>query len=161
PRMRDEARSDEMTYIPIPQRLQTCGPQLAGASHQTRARGPMCASTCSEDRSMRTKRRLLLGLIALAMGTVPWPAAAQDETPSIRLLGAGRAGDQAAVTKALADGASPNARNRLGETVLLSAIKSGRLELARQMIAAGTDVNLAATNGVTPLMAAAHGGYTE
>ena len=29
------------------------------------------------------------------------------------------------------------------------------------MIDAGTDVNLAAVNGVTPLMAAAHGGYAE
>ena len=33
--------------------------------------------------------------------------------------------------------------------------------IARRMIEAGTDVNLAAVNGITPLMAAAHAGQTE
>ena len=41
------------------------------------------------------------------------------------------------------------------------ALKNDRPELARHMIDAGTDVNLAALNGVTPLMAAAHAGYAE
>ena len=33
--------------------------------------------------------------------------------------------------------------------------------MAQTMLDAGTDVNLAAVNGVTPLMAAAYGGQTE
>ena len=55
-------------------------------------------------------------------------------------------------------GASPNARNRLGETALLIALKKDDVAMARTMSQAGTDVNIAALNGVTPLMAAAYAG---
>ena len=84
--------------------------------------------------------------------------AAQDLSVNARLLAAARAGDVAGVERALAEGASPNARNRLGETVLVIALKNDKPALARQMIDAGADVNIAALNGVTPLMAAAHAG---
>jgi ankyrin repeat protein len=88
-------------------------------------------------------------------------AQSQDLSVNARLLAYARNGDQTGIDRALADGASPNARNRLGETVLLIALKTDRPALARQMIDAGTDVNQAAVNGVTPLMAAAHAGQTE
>ena len=58
-------------------------------------------------------------------------------------------------------GASPNARNRLGETALLIALKKNDDAMAQTMLAAGTDVNIAAVNGVTPLMAAAYGGQKD
>jgi ankyrin repeat protein len=89
------------------------------------------------------------------------PNAAAQESANVRLVAATRAGDQAGVTRALAQGATPNARNRLGESALLIALQNDRPELATQMLAAGADVNLAAVNGVTPLMAAAHGGYAD
>lgn len=88
-------------------------------------------------------------------------AAAQEQSANVRLVAAARAGDQPGVARALADGATPNARNRQGESALLIGLKNERPELALQMLAAGADVNLAAVNGVTPLMAAAHGGYTD
>src|SRR5215813_3562988 len=108
---------------------------------------------------MSNARRLFPWLIALAVGVFAQATWAQEQSPNSRLLAAGRAGDRAAVTRALADGASPNARTRVGETVLVIALKNARPELAAQMIAAGTDVNLAAANGITPLMAAAYAGY--
>jgi len=86
---------------------------------------------------------------------------AQELSANVRLLNAARIGDEPGVRQALRDGAAPNARNRLGETALLVALKNDRLRIAEQMIDAGTDVNLAAVNGVTPLMAAAHSGQSE
>lgn len=99
-------------------------------------------------------------LCVLALLAVP-VAAAQESSANVRLVAAARAGDKAGMVRALEDGATANARNRLGESALLIALKNERPDLAAQMIAAGTDVNLAAVNGVTPLMAAAHGGYTQ
>src|SRR5450631_3321726 len=97
-----------------------------------------------------------LFILALSLQVAPLCAQSQDLSVNARLLAYARNGDQAGINRALADGASPNARNRLGETVLLIALKNDRPALARQMIDAGTDVNQAALNGVTPLMAAAH-----
>jgi ankyrin repeat protein len=87
-------------------------------------------------------------------------AAEQDLSVNARLLLAARNGDAAGVDRALKAGASPNARNRLGETVLVIALKKNDLTMATTMIDAGADVNRAAVNGVTPLMAAAFGGHT-
>jgi ankyrin repeat protein len=92
---------------------------------------------------------------------LPHGAWGQDLSSNARLLIAARAGDQAAVARALSDGASPNARNRVGETALVIALKNDQPGLAMDMVNAGTDVNLSAVNGVTPLMAAAHAGQTE
>src|SRR5215471_257293 len=79
--------------------------------------------------------------------------AEQDLSVNARLLAAARSGDSQGVARELAAGASPNARNRLGETALLVALKRNDLALAQAMLDAGTDVNQAAVNGVTPLMA--------
>ena len=45
--------------------------------------------------------------------------------------------------RSLKAGAAANARNRLGETALLIALKRNDLAMARTMLDAGTDVNLA------------------
>jgi ankyrin repeat protein len=95
-------------------------------------------------------------VVALAPGT-----AAQEPSANASLVAAAQAGDPAGMARALAAGATPNARNRRGESALLIALKNDRTDLALQMLAAGSDVNLAAANGVTPLMAAAHGGYAD
>jgi uncharacterized protein len=100
-------------------------------------------------------------MLALALQAASLHAQSQDLSVNARLLASARSGDQAGIDRALAEGASANARNRLGETVLLIALKNDRPALARQMIEAGTDINQAAVNGVTPLMAAAHAGQTE
>jgi uncharacterized protein len=112
---------------------------------------------------MPPRARYAQCLVAIALTWPLAPAFAQSDDLSVnaRLLASARNGDQAGVERALANGASPNARNRVGETVLIIALKSDRLALARQMIDAGTDVNQAAVNGITPLMAAAHAGQTE
>src|SRR5499427_3256638 len=114
-----------------------------------------------EDGLIRDRSYILFCLIAVVLGLLPAASGAQEQSANLRLLAAGRSGDQAGITRALAEGASPDARTRIGETVLLISLKNDRSELARQMIAAGADINLAAANGVTPLMAAAHAGNTE
>ena len=103
-----------------------------------------------------------IGILAgLGFAALPHAVLAQDVSVNVRMLAAARAGDQAAVVRALADGASVNARTRIGETALVMALKNEQPALAMDMINAGTDVNLAAVNGVTPLMAAAHAGETD
>jgi uncharacterized protein len=102
-----------------------------------------------------------LVMMALTLQVAPLHAQSRDLSVNARLLVSARNNDQAGIDRALAEGAAPNARNRLGETVLLIALKTDRPALARQMIDAGTNVNQAAVNGVTPLMAAAHAGQTE
>src|SRR6185503_12966738 len=84
-----------------------------------------------------------------------------DDSASARFLVAARASDLPAVKRALADGGSINSRNRIGETALLSAIKRNDGDMARFLVDAGADVNVAAINGVTPLMAAAYAGDAE
>ncbi len=109
-------------------------------------------------------RHVALVSVVLVSANLVVPAAhAADSDLSVnaRLLVAARNGDAETVDRALKEGASPNARNRLGETVLLIALKKNDEAMARTMLAAGADVNLAAVNGVTPLMAAAHGGQKE
>src|SRR5437773_2821180 len=88
-----------------------------------------------------TSRQLIVGLLLATFAALSPDAKSQDLSANQRLLAGARAGDEAGVSRALGEGASPNARNRVGETALLTALKSNRPELARQMIAAGADVN--------------------
>jgi len=60
----------------------------------------------------------------------------------------------------LSAGAEVNAKNAIGETALLQAVKGRQhsgdcLEIVRELIKAGADVNVRGRYGVTPLMAAA------
>ncbi|MEO6748978.1 MAG: ankyrin repeat domain-containing protein, partial [Casimicrobiaceae bacterium] len=95
------------------------------------------------------KRLSLWWVVALA-GMSAGGAAAQagfDDSASARLLMAARANDMPAVKRALADGASINARNRIGESALLGAVKRNDRELASLLIDAGADVDQPAVNG--------------
>jgi ankyrin repeat protein len=127
------------------------------AADSTVGRAEAAGSTAA-----RTEAARRLGILAwLAFIALPHGALAQDLSINARMLAAARAGDQVAVTRALSGGASVNARNRIGETALVIALKNDQPALAMDMVNAGTDVNLAAVNGVTPLMAAAHAGQTD
>ena len=110
-----------------------------------------------------TARVRELAACVLGAAVVAWApgAVAQEPSANASLVAAAQAGDPAGIARALAAGATPNARNRRGESALLIALKNDQTDLALQMLAAGGDVNLAAANGVTPLMAAAHGGYAD
>ena len=92
-----------------------------------------------------------------------WSHAADDEQVPLnaRFLAFARAADAAGMARALNEGAAVNSRNRLGESALVIVLKQNRVDLATVLVAAGADVNLAAVNGITPLMAAAYGGQTE
>ena len=120
------------------------------------------AARCGTARRARPRARWFAAWLCAA-AVAGWAPAAVSQEPSanLRLLAAVRAGDTGGMARALADGATPDARNRQGESALLIALRNERPELARQMLAAGANVNLAAASGVTPLMAAAQAGYAD
>ncbi len=68
-------------------------------------------------------RGLALWLCAAALAGLPPPARAQEPSANVRLVAAASAGDPAGMARALADGATANARNRLGESALLIALQ--------------------------------------
>src|SRR5215213_7778159 len=94
---------------------------------------------------------------------VSLPSHADDDqyATNARLLVSVRNADSAGIERALRDGAAVNSRNRLGESALLIALKQNRPDIAQVLLAAGANVNEAAVNGVTPLMAAAYAGQVE
>jgi ankyrin repeat protein len=102
----------------------------------------------------------LLGLSLLAPAPA-WAQATSNTSLNAQLLVAARQSDLPAVQQALARGASPDSRNRLGKTVLLIAAERGDLAMATAAMAAGADVNLASINRVTPLMAASYAGQVD
>ncbi|HVR93893.1 MAG TPA: ankyrin repeat domain-containing protein, partial [Casimicrobiaceae bacterium] len=122
----------------------------------------LCTGCAAGSTAARAEAAPRFGILAcLAFIALPHSALAQDLSVNAMMLAAARAGDQVAVARALSGGASVNARNRVGETALVIALKNDQPTLAMDMVNAGTDVNLAAVNGVTPLMAAAHAGQTD
>jgi ankyrin repeat protein len=104
----------------------------------------------------------LAGVLAALIFT---PVSAQQSGsplgPSAQLLVAARNDDFATVRRALENGASPNARNRAGDSALLIFARKGNVEMAKLLIDKGADVNLCNLEKVSPLMAAASGGNTE
>jgi ankyrin repeat protein len=102
-----------------------------------------------------------------ALAAVTCFALADDDIPvNSRMLVFARNSDAAGVERMLKEGANVNSRNRVGETALVIALKKedpkkDDLRIAQLMLDAGTDVNLAAVNGITPLMAAAYSGRVE
>lgn len=89
-------------------------------------------------------------------------AGATQNDKVTELIRAARSGDTEAVQRALAAGASPDARSAEGEPALLAAASSKNPETVQALIKAGADVNAASReNGWTPLMAAAFFGVTE
>jgi ankyrin repeat protein len=69
-----------------------------------------------------------------------------------------RSGDIEQLHLALAHGASVNTRSRIGDSLLLVAIKGDQTEYALSVLEAGASPELANAAGVTPLMAAAFQG---
>jgi len=139
----------ELSYIPTKMEKQS-------VAHKSKIAVPAASRLQRAAAGRGLAAVFLAGLFALAPG-----ALAQDWSINARLLAAARAGDEGGLVRALADGAAVNARNRIGETALVIALKNDQPAVAMRMLDAGVDINLAAVNGVTPLMAASHSGQTE
>ena len=98
----------------------------------------------------------------VATGVLAQSAADPENlSTNARFLVAARNADAAAMKRELAAGAMVNSRNRLGESALVIVLKKDRADLATVLLDAGADVNLAAVNGITPLMAASFGGHDD
>src|SRR5262245_12366893 len=109
-------------------------------------------------------RNAIAALILVCVAAAaPAQTAADPENLSTnaRFLVAARNADAEGLKRELAKGAAVNSRNRLGETALVILLKKDRVDLATLVLDAGVDVNLAALNGITPLMAAAYGGHND
>lgn len=85
-------------------------------------------------------------------------SAVPDDSPEGRMVAAARAGDTAGVAALLAQGVSPEARNREGRGALHRAAESGSVETLDSLIEAGAEVDGVDGNGFTPLVAAAWAG---
>ena len=96
----------------------------------------MCANrTLHERQRPLMMRNAGVRLLSVVAWLVCASAFAQDYVPvNLQLLTAARAGDLAAVQRLLGDGAAINARNRLGETPLMVAIKRGHDALAAWLL---------------------------
>src|SRR5258708_22770401 len=94
-----------------------------------------------EIRFMPTSRLLLTCLLLATTAGAQGEADAQETSPNVRLLAAARAGDMAGVTRALADGATPNAPRPVGGTAPGIAPKSDRTDLAPPMLDARPPLN--------------------
>jgi len=106
----------------------------------------------------------LCAAIAFCVAAAAWAQNAADPenlSTNARFLVAARNADAAAIKRELAAGAMVNSRNRLGESALVIVLKKERADLATVLLDAGADVNLAAVNGITPLMAASFAGQDE
>jgi ankyrin repeat protein len=110
----------------------------------------------------RTHPVLALGWLVYCLAAVAFAQTAADPSnlsASARFLVAARNADAAAMKRELAAGAVVDARNRLGESALIIVLKKDRADLAGLLLDAGANVNQAAVNGITPLMAASYAGH--
>jgi ankyrin repeat protein len=96
---------------------------------------------------------------AVLMGADSRATTSPDGTTPLHL--AVRAGDAAAVTRLLREGADAKAANRYGVTPLSLAAGNGDAGIIRTLLAAGADANSAVSNGQTMLMIAARSGNPE
>ncbi len=87
-------------------------------------------------------------------------ASAQSmDNPHQQTLAAVRAGNLPRLQELIEKfGANLNSRNRVGESLLMMAIKSGKADIANWLIDRGANVHTPNTSKVTPLMAAAFNG---
>lgn len=107
---------------------------------------------------MRTSGALrrILRVCALA-GPLSLAAAALDQT----LIDAVRYDDRAAVARLVGDGANVNARQADGTTALAWAAMRSNVEIARALLKAGADPDLANELGIGPLLLAIQNGSAE
>ena len=84
---------------------------------------------------------------------------AQKKTPNIQqdnaLLTAIESNDLSAAKLALNNGASPNARNDVGDTALVLAIHKGNLEISKTLISSNATKSLISWYGKLPIVEAA------
>jgi uncharacterized protein len=113
-----------------------------------------------EDSCVRPVRlaRISVALIALCIAVYkPQPALAADSIELVLdAVNSARTGDVSKLQEAIAKGASINSRNRLGDSLLVIAIKNNQVQYALAVLDVGGDPELADAAGVTPLMAAAY-----
>jgi ankyrin repeat protein len=109
-----------------------------------------------------TRRLFLFGIVAgVAAGVVMGSHESQaNEAAERRLLAAAAAGDRAGVAAALKAGARIEARDRQNNTALLLAVIGNHVDLGRDLIAAGADINAQADNQDTPWLLAGADGRT-
>src|SRR5258706_8675043 len=89
-----------------------------------RESAPRSSTRFTQENRLMPKSRILLTCLLLAtIAGAHGEVDAQEMSANVRLLAAARAGDMGSVTRALADGATPNARSRVGETALVIALK--------------------------------------
>lgn len=84
-------------------------------------------------------------------------AYANDEQVDLnrQALAAARSGNAKTFKATIESGASANTRNRLGDSLLITAIKNDQMDIMMMLIERGADINLANVAQVTPLMTAA------
>lgn len=81
------------------------------------------------------------------------------DNPHQQSLAAVRAGNLTRLQELIdKHGANLNSRNRIGESLLMMAIKSGKQDIANWLLDHGADVHTASTSKATPLMAASFNG---
>ncbi|KAF3998673.1 ankyrin repeat domain-containing protein [Glaciimonas immobilis] len=110
---------------------------------------------------MYTGRSIFLKcILSLAVSAFFSNASANDAQVDLnrQALAAARSGNAQTFKGFIEAGASPDTRNRLGDSLLMSAIKNGQMDIMLLLIARGADVNLANVAKVTPLMASAYFG---
>jgi ankyrin repeat protein len=104
-----------------------------------------------------TRRLFVLGVSS----TLPFVSATDahaDAAADRRLLDAAAKGDRAGVAAALEARAAIDARDPRQQTALLLAVAGNHIDVARDLIAAGADINAVADNRDTPwLLAGAEG----
>lgn len=85
-----------------------------------------------------------------------------SEAADAALIGAVQAGDAAGVARALADGADPDvAVARFRMSVLIEAVRAGRLDIVTLLVDAGAGVGPFGRHKVSPLRVAVLGAHTE
>ena len=110
-------------------------------------------------------RRLLpAAALLLPLGTLPLPAAAQQQSQSYKFLESIRKGDGNAVIETL-DQPGPTIINTrdvtTGEGALHIVVKRGDTAYLRYLLAKGADPNLRDRDGATPMMLAVQAGQPE
>ena len=109
-----------------------------------------------------TKFALLL-LMLPAFWLAQWAIEQYVGRPALndRLIAAVCRGDEFEFEDALRDGASSQARDGCGVSILSYAAQQGQLRIARRLIEAGANVNESDNDGLTPLMWATQGNHRE
>lgn len=100
----------------------------------------------------------VLLLIALGVVVIAGAAVAQNKDKHQALVTAVTFHDVVKIKELIESGADVEARDEFGRTCLVIACSHGNLEIVKLLVAHGANVNNAATDGTTPLLAATTSG---